>query len=102
PATVRVTPPDWAGAEGWLASWAGPENAAAWQSYQSGEEWRATQELLAAGWTRVASAAFTAAIVRRQDQPWTLYRMSRWLSEAGLTDVSMAAARLLLGRAPGG
>jgi soluble lytic murein transglycosylase len=100
--TVRPSPPDWAAAEAWLAGWAGPEDAGAWQSLQAGEEWRGTVELVYAGWTRIAVDSFSTIIGRRADQPWLMYRIGRFLSEGALPNLGMLAGQNLVAKVPAG
>jgi soluble lytic murein transglycosylase len=102
PTTLQPAPPDWGAAEAWLTGWAGPEEAGAWQSLQSSEEWRATLELVYAGWTRIAVDSFSAIIARRADQPWLMYRIGRALNEGAMPNLGMVAAQHLVAKAPAG
>jgi soluble lytic murein transglycosylase len=58
--------------------------------------------LLQAGWNNVAADAFSTILRRRGDQPWPLYRLSRALADAGVYNLSQAAAATLLGKSPAG
>jgi soluble lytic murein transglycosylase len=89
--TIRPPAEDWAGAEAWLASWAGPETTAAWQQLQASEDWRATWELAEAGWYKIALDAFVTLLGRRADQPWLQYRAGRALLEGGFPRAAYAA-----------
>ncbi len=95
------TPPlDWVAADGWLAGWAGPEDAGAWQTAADSEEWRAAVELLALGWRRTGREAVTAVLDAHARQPWVLYRMARTLDAAGYPHLAYAAAGRLVAAAP--
>jgi soluble lytic murein transglycosylase len=98
---VRAPAEDWAGAEAWLAAWAGPETAG-WQQLQASEDWRASWELTEAGWSKTALDAFLSLLGRHADQPWLQYRAGRALLDAGFPRAAYAAGWNIWQRWPGG
>lgn len=89
--------PDWAAVEAWLASWAGPEDAAARRELTEGVPWRRGVELLLAGLTDEARDQFTALMNDAAGQPWPMYRLARGLDERGQTEAAARAAARLIG-----
>ncbi len=100
PEDVRPPPADWAAAEAWLASWAGPEDVLANQELFSGSAWRRALELASAGLQREAEGEFEALLEQATGQPWLLYRLARALEAEGqIPAAARAAARLVSGGA---
>lgn len=97
---LNPAPPDWAGVEGWLAAWAGPEDPRPWQALSGSEEWQAGWELLQLGWHATGSNAVALVIGERTRQPWPLYRMARALSDSDQPHLAYSAAAYLLTAAP--
>jgi len=100
PSTLRLPASDWTAAEGWLVTWAGPEDAAAWSAVQASEDWRTSWELAEAGWSRTAQDGFLTLLRRNADKPWLQYRAGRALAEGGFPRAAFTAGANLSARAP--
>ena len=88
--------PDWTAIEGWLASWAGPEEPAAGR-LTDGLPWRRGLELLLAGLEDEAQDQFDALLNDVTGDPWSLYRLARALDEQGQTAAAARTATRLAG-----
>jgi len=89
--------PDWTAVETWLASRAGPEDAAAGQGLTAGLPWQRGLELLLSGLQEEAHDQFSALIDDVAAQPWLLYRLARALDGQGQTELAARAAARLIG-----
>jgi soluble lytic murein transglycosylase len=87
---------DWTAVETWLASWAGPEDAAAAQGLTAGLPWQRGLELLLSGLQEEADDQFSALINEVATQTWPLYSLARALTAEGQMEMAARAATRLI------